>query len=354
MEECRQIMEMERSDPPTEALYALLAVVTADYVLSEQLSLFIGDPNGRPAGEASCGEAMIQTVDWCMDTLQRCGRSPWEGETLAQVVTGEVLWHARTVIAAASPHDAEEFFLWEVSAAEAGAAPVYVLRFSAGFNFVPLRDRFVKRGFTRSDYHGATIFSHEQLDPTADWMMGTDLAIRNTAILPDAGMLVLSSSAQAVRSVLDAARHATPSQAAAPAIHAAMAVLGTVAAAMVFPHACTYWSARTLMHLTAHDALIVRRLHPYSALGLGYRYEQKRPVGLLVLHFASATVAGSDLAPRRARASRGTSPLISQPYSTLFTLLGATATGPDLVLRMYPHPARRGPRSSSRWRSNTI
>ena len=69
-------MDTERSDSPAEALYALLAVVTADYALSEALSLFMGDPDDRPAGEACCGEAMIRTVDWCMDTLRACGRSP--------------------------------------------------------------------------------------------------------------------------------------------------------------------------------------------------------------------------------------------------------------------------------------
>ena len=111
MEEYRRIMDTERSDPPAEALYALLAVVTADYALSEALSLFMGDPDDRPAGEARCGEAMIQTVDWCMDMLQACGRSPPEGETLAQVVAADVLWHAQTFITMASPRDAEAFFL---------------------------------------------------------------------------------------------------------------------------------------------------------------------------------------------------------------------------------------------------
>jgi hypothetical protein len=111
LEECRRIMDTERSYPPAEALCALLAVVTADYALSETLSLFIGDPEDRPAGEACYGEAMIRTADWCMDVLQACGRSPHEDEILAQVVAADVLERARTLIDAASPRDAEAFFL---------------------------------------------------------------------------------------------------------------------------------------------------------------------------------------------------------------------------------------------------
>lgn len=134
-------MDMERGDPPAEALYALLAVVTADYALSEALSLFMGDPDDRPAGEACCGEAMIQTVAWCMDMLQACGRSPPEGEALAQVVAVEVLWRARIFIATASPRDAEAFFLsaltlivddfsalWLAGSRRCANTPLYVLR----------------------------------------------------------------------------------------------------------------------------------------------------------------------------------------------------------------------------------
>lgn len=141
LEEGRRIMDKERSNPPAEALYALVAVVTADYVLSEALSLFLGDPEDRPAGEACYGEAMIRTVDWCMDVLQACGRSPEEGETLAQVVADDVLGRARTLVDAASSRDAEAFFLsalvlivddfftlWQTGSRQCAETPLPMLR----------------------------------------------------------------------------------------------------------------------------------------------------------------------------------------------------------------------------------
>ncbi len=104
-------MEIERRDTPTEPLYALLAVVTAEYALSEALSLFIGDPDDRPASEACYGAAMIQTVDWCMEMLQACGCSPDAGDKLAQAVSAEVLWRAQVIMDTSSPRGAEAFFL---------------------------------------------------------------------------------------------------------------------------------------------------------------------------------------------------------------------------------------------------
>jgi hypothetical protein len=134
-------MDTERSNFPAAALYALIAVVTADYVLSEALSLFIGDPEDRPAGEACCGEAMIRTVDWCMDVLQARGRSLEEGEIFAQVVTADVLEHARTLVDAALPRDVEAFFLsalalivddfstlWPVGSRQCAETPLPMLR----------------------------------------------------------------------------------------------------------------------------------------------------------------------------------------------------------------------------------
>ena len=134
-------MDAECSNPPAEALSALLAVVTADYVLSEALSLFIGDPENRPAGEACYGAAMIRTVDWCMDALQACARSPREDETLAEVVADDVLGRARTLVDAASPRDAEAFFLsalafilddfctlWQIGSRQCAETPLPMLR----------------------------------------------------------------------------------------------------------------------------------------------------------------------------------------------------------------------------------
>ena len=134
-------MNSDYLDLPKPALSALLAVVTADYALSETLALFVGDPAERPVGETCCGVAMIQAVDWCMDALQADGSLAREDETMAEVATADIVRRARVLTVAVSPRGAEAFFLsalalivddfcalWQATGRRCGDTPMPGLR----------------------------------------------------------------------------------------------------------------------------------------------------------------------------------------------------------------------------------
>ena len=139
--QCKQMMDRDNPDIPKPALSALLAVVTADYALSEALALFVGDPDERPAGEACCGEAMIRAVDWCMGVLQVDGSLARGDETMAEMAAAEIVRRAGGLIVTVSPRGAEAFFLsalalivddfcalWQATGRRCGDTPMPGLR----------------------------------------------------------------------------------------------------------------------------------------------------------------------------------------------------------------------------------
>ncbi len=82
---------------------------------------------------------------------------------------------------------------------------------------------------------------------------------------------------------------------------------------------------------------LLKELHPYVELGIGYRDEGGRPVGLLVMHYLNAREAKADLVPRRSLAQNGFSSVDQRPYrDVLFTVASAAVAGSDLVLQLHP------------------
>ncbi len=135
--------------------------------------------------------------------------------------------------------------LWEINVQTASGSPAYVLRFRDDFDFAPVVAHFIKRGFSRNEYHGVPIYSHN-LDFTASWATSSDLAIFNTAVLATKRTLVLSGSAESVRGVLDVIRGAAPALTGDRWTPATISRLDTMAAAMILPGAgaCPRISAR--------------------------------------------------------------------------------------------------------------
>jgi len=238
---------------------------------------------------------------------------------------------------------------WEVNFTSSTGIPVYVLRFSAGFQFGPLVSLFEQRGFTQTESHGVAIHSHP-LDLRAEWL--TELAILNTAVVAEDGLLVLSSSAAALDEALSAyRREVTTLSADAVAQGVAGRLRGVASAILVIgPGACWSLSADPALEsfINASDpqgvyatlkALLAERasLHVFTGFGVGYRYNGELPVGSFVFHFLDPASASSDLPLRRALAESGASAQGGQPYlQVVFTMTGADVEGSDLTLTVRP------------------
>jgi hypothetical protein len=232
--------------------------------------------------------------------------------------------------------------LWETNFQTASGSPTYVLRFRDDFDFAPVVAHFIKHGFTGNDYHAVPIYSHK-VDFNAGWTTSTDLAILNTAVLATKRTLVLSASAASVRSVLDVVRGVAPALTGDRSTPATISRLGTMAAAMILPGAgaCSAdLSSTTLLAKGDKHSVtgtLLKELHPYAELGIGYRDEGGRPVGLVVMHFLNAGEAKADLVPRRSLAQNGISTMTHRPYrDVLFTVASAAVAGSDLVMQLRP------------------
>ena len=231
--------------------------------------------------------------------------------------------------------------IWESTVSP--GPPVYTLRLRDDFDFTPVAKHFEERGFHKETYREAALYTH-RLDLTVDW--APPLGIFNTAILASAKLLILSSSPDSVRSVLDVFAKVAGSLADDAAFAGVATQLSGAASAELAPGA--YICSRIFdvlgprvtpeqlaqLRQTVADA---GQVHVYGALGVGYHDEQSRPVGLLVFHYAASGDAQVDLAARRTLASTASSLLTNKPYSDeVFSVEAATASGSDLVLRVRP------------------
>jgi hypothetical protein len=78
-------------------------------------------------------------------------------------------------------------------------------------------------------------------------------------------------------------------------------------------------------------------LHVYDVLGVGYRYEDKDLIGLIVMHYPDEADAQADLEARQQMAQEGISVQMMQPYSeALFSLDDASVEENNLILRVSP------------------
>lgn len=231
--------------------------------------------------------------------------------------------------------------IWETMLMYDGAPPAYVLRLRDDFDTTAIVRRFDERGFTQSQHNGATIYSHE-MDLTADWLRLTEFGILNTAVVADEKTLVLSTSIDNVKAIVDAYRDQSRSSGGETAFQAIADRLGEVAAAALSRAEVVCRSlneANISAQTEAVKAILgpAPALHAYQAFGIGYRYENEKPIGLLVFHYANAADAQADLDARRRLADEATSLSTRQPYSVaLFTLNQALVDGSDLTLQVSP------------------
>jgi hypothetical protein len=239
--------------------------------------------------------------------------------------------------------------VWEVSLERGSAPPAYVLQLRDDFDFGPLLELFEERGYGRSERQGVTVFSHD-MDLEQEWVRKSEFGILNTAVMVDERRLVLSSALEGVQAIVDVIEGGARSLAEDPAAAATAERLGEVAAAYLSagPTACMSsgdplqaWSDQGMgeEQLAQMRELMeeVPPVHFYSGLGLGYRYEKERPLGLVVMHYPRTEEAEGDLETRRRLAEEGSSLAFEGTLrEAVFTLEGAAVEGSDLVLRVRP------------------
>ncbi len=240
--------------------------------------------------------------------------------------------------------------VWEASGHMTQYPPFYVLQFPQDFDFAPLIAHLEERGFAPSQYQAATIYSHD-MDPSQDWLRTTELGIVNTAVLEEEKMLIISSGLEGVQTILDAGQGEAKSLADNPANLAAIEGLGQVAAAFMAlgSDACPASGDDFLSSLAGGQlsqeqlAQLEERfqqpedLHRYDVLGVGYRYQDKELVGLILMHYPDEAAAKADLDPRQRMAQEGMSFQTMQPYSqAVFSLDEARVEENNLIFRVSP------------------
>lgn len=238
--------------------------------------------------------------------------------------------------------------VWETNGIASGP-PFYVLQFPKGFDFAPLIARLEERGFSQSEYQGATIYSHD-MNLKEDWIRTTEMGILNTAMLEDEKILMMSTKLETVQTLLDTYRGDARSLVDSSAVEASVEALGQVAAALIATgvKACIgsgsdissliggKISEEQLAQLEERFQQI-EGLHVYDTLGVGYRYEDEKLIGLIVMHYPQEADAQADLEPRQKLAQEGISLQVKQPYSeVMFTVDEASVKGNSLILQVSP------------------
>jgi len=237
---------------------------------------------------------------------------------------------------------------WEANIISQNLPPTYILKFRDGFDFTPLIERFLERGFIQTESHVATIFSHE-LAVGADWARTTELSIHETAYLAEENMLILSSfGVEAFLTVVAGERESLTEDTFA---RAATAQLGDPYSAILLlgPGECLRFTPNPILELIGtiptNERLAELRtmledkqlLVPYRALGVGYRYEETRPIGTIVFEYDAPELAEMDLYARCVLAEEGISTYFDAPINeSYFTVLESGVQDSGLILTVAP------------------
>jgi hypothetical protein len=218
--------------------------------------------------------------------------------------------------------------------------PVTILTFRDDFNLNAFTALLTERNFSATPLGKATLFQHE-LDLSADWLR-INLQIVNTAILETEKVVVMSSSPEAVKAVLEAHNNQT-SYAAVDSIQTIAEQLGETAAVILENNNCLAYSTirdrmKSPEEIKAEtEKQLGLNLHPYQTLALGYRYEADKPMGTLIMHYNTISDAQNDLPARQKSADEGISFVRNLPYTeSVFALESAEADGNSLIFKLRP------------------
>ena len=240
--------------------------------------------------------------------------------------------------------------VWEANIVSRELPPIHILQLRSDFDFSPIAARFLERGFTQTESHAATVYTHV-LNVRADWIRTTELSILNTAYIDEEKTMILSSSPRAVETFLATRMGDLASLAEDPFTCAAVEHLNTPTSAIVLRGLgeCLRFTPNPILdfigtvpteeRIAELKAMIEEKelLVPYRALGVGYRQEESRPVGTIVFEYDTPELAAMELPVRCLLAHEGMSTYYDAPISeSYFTVLNADVQDSAVVLTTAP------------------
>lgn len=239
---------------------------------------------------------------------------------------------------------------WEAHVIAREFPPTYILKLRDDFNFSAVAAAFAERGFVQTESRGALVFTHE-LDVRADWTRTTELSILTTAYVEEEQLMILSSFPAGADAVLAVRAGEMTPLAEDPFTCAAVEHLKNPTSAIVLRGLgeCLRFTPNPILDLVGTmptDERIAELmamieegdlLVPYRALGVGYRQEERRPVGTVVFEYDTPELAAMELPVRSLLAQEGISTHYDAPVSeTYFTLLNSGVQQSAVILTVVP------------------
>ena len=241
---------------------------------------------------------------------------------------------------------------WEATIQIEDRAPVYVLRFQTDEPLDRLRGILEEREFDSGFYAGVPAYAH-LLDPSADWIRTTELAILNIAMFESDRTLLLSPNGKSMSTLLDAVTSGA-TVAENSDTWAAVERLGEVITAIVMQGeaACLSFEVNPLLsNLDANDLSAeamqekIDRVMParpqslYTALAIGRESDEAAAdssAWKVVMRYPAAELAQTDLPQRRIIAEQGMSIVREIANQEIFTVQDAVVQGNDAVIWLAP------------------
>ena len=236
---------------------------------------------------------------------------------------------------------------WEATIEIEGSSGAFVFQFPADFDFAPVIALYELREFETSLYEERIIYSHEP-DPQLDWFRASQFAVANTVIIEEQNVMIQALELEALEKVLDAFINKSEDSYVEAEIAATMIEqMGEVAGAFIEPNICDHqnlsWNllARPGSNLSATELTDLQeardQLHPYEGIGIGYRYSEGDPVGIIVMPFADAADASADLELREGIIEEGNSLVSRQPFAeTVFAINETFVENRSLIFQVEP------------------
>ena len=239
---------------------------------------------------------------------------------------------------------------WEAHVIAREFPPTYILKLRDDFDFSPVAAAFVERGFAQTESDAALVFTHE-LDARADWMRTTELSILTTAYIEAEQLMILSAFPAGAETVLAVRAGEIAPLTEDPFACAAVEHLNNPTSAIVLRGLgeCVRFTPHPILDLVGAIraderiaeliALIEEGelLVPYRAVGVGYRQEERRPVGTVVFEYDTPELAAMELPVRSLLAQEAISTHHDAPVSeSYFTLVSSDVQQSAVILTVTP------------------
>lgn len=248
--------------------------------------------------------------------------------------------------------------LWDARIDLQSSGSTCVFGFPTTFDFPAIAAFYMDRQFSQTNYYGTTIYTSTQeavLANSSDLdanLLTPDLL--NAAVISDAHILILSQDSRNLYAVLDAYRNPTTALLHKPYVAALLTNLGRLTSGGIIPGdtACTEYRTDALLDTPRNSTLrknLLKQIGPelqqvqgYEMLGIGYRYDNGKPLVQLALTYASSTVAESEAQVRGNIVRKGISLSTQRSYAdSLFTLLSTSVQDTTVVLGLQGVPPGR-------------